>query len=127
MELYMENTKKSRKKSGLIYGGLPDILDASVLLNDCWAKISQETIIKCWIRWNIGLGPIVANLKNMIKIDSKGNEDNQEIEKICAELESTHLSQINEIITSKNSEIVLKHNLTGWLEDTVDYHYTGSC
>ena len=39
--------------------------------------------------------------------------DNQEIEKICAELESAHLSQINEIITSKNSEIVLKHNLTG--------------
>ena len=56
----------------------------------------------------------------MIEIGSKGNEDHQEIEKIYAELESAHLSQINEIITSKNNEIVLKHNLTGWIEGTVD-------
>ena len=34
------------------------------------------------------------------------------------------MSQINEIITSKNSEIVLKHNLTGWIEGTVDQSMT---
>ena len=107
----MENTKKSRRKSGLIYGGLSDILDASVLLNDCWAKISHETIIKCWIRSNISFGRIVANLENMIELDNKDKEDNLEIEKIFAELENAHLTQINEIITSKKNEIVLKHTL----------------
>ena len=95
IELYQKMAKRKRKLSGLSIGGLPDLMDAAMMLKKSWDDISSLTITKCWLRANITSPTTNAQIRNEVISEEQLKLVDDEITKIdqlsdsLAELVST--------------------------------------
>ena len=117
---FIENLRLSRKKSGLNNGGLPDILDAAIIVNSSWNKISPETILKCWIRSNIVPSHMVAALRNSIDSQNKSMEGDEEIDSICNQLINSNLNILEINVEQSKKNIILKEDVQQWFNMEMD-------
>ena len=118
-ELFIENTRQPRKKSGLCKGGSPDILDAITLLNASLQKVSSELIAKCWKRANIALVPTVQINTNIITEQFDVDDNEKEIQIIYEQLSNLKFDQFEQNI-KRNKIRIIQDDVQEWLDIEMD-------
>lgn len=122
MDMFIQNSEKSRKRSGLHEGGLPDVLDASIVLKESWENIPPKTIIKSWVHSNLVPEPIVAELKSLLDTEANNKEniaENKEIENLSEKFAIIHLKHF-ENESKQEDTIVYKQNIEKWIQGDID-------
>ena len=119
MDQFIQNSKKIRQKSGLHQGGLPDVLDAAIILKESWESISPNTIKKCWIHSNLIIEPLLTQVQNMIDVEDQVDY-NREVEEMCIKLANFYLSPFHDDKIAEKSKGIYQHNIKKWLEGDID-------
>ena len=119
MDQFIQNSKKIRQKSGLHQGGLPDVLDAAIILKESWESISPNTIKKCWIHSNLLIEPLLAQVENMIDVEDQVDY-NGEVEEMCIKLANLYLPPFHDDKIAEKSKGIYQHNIKKWLEGDID-------
>ena len=118
IDLFQKMTKRKRKQSGLSIGGLPDLMDASIMLKKSWDDISSSTIAKCWLRANIAFPITNVNMGDEVCQKSPETTSNEKIDELSDILagfalnSKYEMNQIKKIkLKKKILQIGLKLNL----------------
>ena len=115
IQLFVASSKRQRKKSGLKFGGPPDMLDACKLLKESWNQITSSTISRCWIKSNL-INPIISaelqSNNDTKQVEPESNKSARDMEDLCENIQ-------NICIESLQTQYHSKKKITKQLENDI--------
>ena len=118
ISLFNEMSKNPKKSSGLSKGGMPNILDASILLKQAWEEVLPSTIAKCWVK-----SKIAFDLTNTMIMDTLSHNDNvnskttNEVDELCDIVNRIEMKSICETnISQSQKENQIVEDINQWFE-----------